>query len=162
MLKSDNGPPFNDSEFAQCAKYLGFKHRKVSPPWPEANGEIECFIETFGKVLHTTTHWKQGMYQFLRNYRATPHCTTGVPLLQPCLEGQSESNCPTLLLCQVVKVMSVTMCRRDAPQELRIKTQAKSRRAVKDCDIQIGDSISQTTKAGKAVNTMSPHPADCN
>ena len=35
-------------------------------------------MKTFGKVLRTTAHWKQDMYQFLRNYRATPHCTTGV------------------------------------------------------------------------------------
>ena len=35
-------------------------------------------MKTFGKVLRTTTHWKQDMYQFLRNYRVTPHCTTGI------------------------------------------------------------------------------------
>ena len=78
VVKSDNGPPFNGGEFAQFAKYLGFKHQKVSPLWPKANGEVERFMKTFGKVLRTTAHWKQDMYQFLRNYRATPHCTTGV------------------------------------------------------------------------------------
>ena len=31
VVKSDNGPPCNGGEFAQFAKYLGFKHRKVSP-----------------------------------------------------------------------------------------------------------------------------------
>ena len=30
VVKSDNGPPFNGGEFAQFAKYLGFKHRKVT------------------------------------------------------------------------------------------------------------------------------------
>ena len=34
-----------------------------------------------GKVLHTTNaehkNWKQELYKFLRNYRATPHTTTG-------------------------------------------------------------------------------------
>ena len=78
VVKSDNGPPFSGSEFAQFARYLGFKHRKVSPLWPEANGEVERFMKTFGNVLRTTAHWKQDMHQFLRNYRATPHCTTGV------------------------------------------------------------------------------------
>ena len=78
VVKSDNGPLFNGGEFAQFAKYLGFKHRKVSRLCFEANGEVERFMKTFGKVLRTTTHWKQDIYQFLRNYRATPHCTTGV------------------------------------------------------------------------------------
>ena len=79
VVKSDNGPPFNGHEFAQFANYMGFKHRKVTPLWPEANGEVERFMRTFGKVLRTTKHWSQDMYiQFLRNYRATAHSTTGV------------------------------------------------------------------------------------
>ena len=108
VVKSDNGPPFNGGESAQFTKYVGFKHRKVSSLWPEANGEVECFMKTFGKVLRTTANWKQEMYQFLRNYRATPHCVLQVlPLLQPCLGGQLESSYPALLLCQVVKVMTL-------------------------------------------------------
>ena len=38
VVKSDNGPPFNGYEFAQFADYLGFKHSKVTPLWPEVNG----------------------------------------------------------------------------------------------------------------------------
>ena len=44
VVKSNNGPPFNGHEFAQFANYLGFKHRKVTPLWPEANGEVERFM----------------------------------------------------------------------------------------------------------------------
>ena len=72
VVKTDNGPSFNEHEFAQLADYLGFVFRKVTPLWPEAIGEIERFMKSFGKVLRTTTNWKQLMYQFLRNYRATP------------------------------------------------------------------------------------------
>ena len=72
VVKTDNGPSFNEHKFAQLADYLGFVFRKVTPLWPEANGEIERFMKSFGKVLRTTTNWKQLMYQFLRNYRATP------------------------------------------------------------------------------------------
>ena len=78
VVKSDNGPPFNGHEFGQSAYYLGFEHRKVTPLWPEANGEVECLMKTFGMELPTTSNWKQQLYQFLRNYRTTPHCTTGV------------------------------------------------------------------------------------
>ena len=141
-VKSDNGPPFNGGKFAQFAKYLGFKHRKVSPLWPEANGEVERFMKTFGKVLCTTANWKQEMYQFLCYYRATPHCTTGVApatalfgrpirvkLPNPIVVPSDESHDP------------VTKRRRDAQQKVRIKGQAESRRAVKDCDIQVGDTV---------------------
>ncbi|XP_033122966.1 uncharacterized protein K02A2.6-like [Anneissia japonica] len=77
VVKTDNGPPFNSDNFAKFAKHLGFKHRKVTPLWPEANGGVERFMRTFRKVLLTSNHWKQDMVAFLRNYRATPHSTTG-------------------------------------------------------------------------------------
>lgn len=37
-IKTDNGPPFNGSEFATFVKQLGIHHRKITPLWPEANG----------------------------------------------------------------------------------------------------------------------------
>ena len=61
VVKSHNGPPFNGHEFAQFAQYLGFKHRRVTPLWPEANGEVERSMKRFGKVLRTTSNWKQQM-----------------------------------------------------------------------------------------------------
>ena len=143
VVKSDNGPPFNDGEFARFAKYLGFKHRKVSPLWPEANGEVEHFMKTFGKVLRTTPHWKQDMYQVLRNYRATPHCTTGVAPATALFGRPIRVKLPN----PIIAVPSgeshdpVTMRRRDAQQKLRIKSQAESRRTIKDCDIQVGDTV---------------------
>ena len=62
VVKTDNGPPFNGREFAQFAEYLGFKHRKVSPLWPEANGEVERFMKTLGKAFRTSSHWKHDVY----------------------------------------------------------------------------------------------------
>ena len=53
VLKTDNGPPFDSSEFEQFAKYLGFKHRRVTPYWPKANGEAERFMRTLGKAIRT-------------------------------------------------------------------------------------------------------------
>ena len=47
IVKSDNGPPFNSTDFK---KYLGFKHKKVTPYWPEANGEIENVMKPLGKA----------------------------------------------------------------------------------------------------------------
>jgi len=46
VVKSDNGPSFNSKEFASFAHNLGFKHRKVTPKWARANGEVERFVRT--------------------------------------------------------------------------------------------------------------------
>ena len=53
VVKTDNGPPFNSSEFQSFAQSLGFKHRKVTPRWPRANGEVERFVRTVKKVIKT-------------------------------------------------------------------------------------------------------------
>ena len=45
IVRSDNGPPFSGEEFAKFAHALGFKHRKVTPLWPRANGEVERFVK---------------------------------------------------------------------------------------------------------------------
>ena len=41
VVKSDNGSPFNSKEFTAFADDLGFKHRKVTPKWAPANGEVK-------------------------------------------------------------------------------------------------------------------------
>ncbi|XP_060556789.1 uncharacterized protein K02A2.6-like [Ruditapes philippinarum] len=71
--KSDNGSPMNSHLFKSFAKHLGFKHRKITPLWPQANAECERFMKTIGKSIRAShvhhTNWKQDMYAFLRNYR---------------------------------------------------------------------------------------------
>ena len=48
-IKMDNGPPFNKSKFANFAQEQGFRQRKVTPGWAEANGDVECFMQTLKK-----------------------------------------------------------------------------------------------------------------
>ena len=83
VMRTDNGPPFNSSDFQSFSQDLGFKHRKITPRWPRANGEVERFVRTVKKVVKTATverkNWKQEMHRFLRNYRATPHSTMRIP-----------------------------------------------------------------------------------
>jgi transposase InsO family protein len=82
-LKSDNGPPFNSAKFAQFAKNQGFWHQKITPLWPQANGHVERFMRSMGKVLRnasaTAASFESELCEFLRNYRATPHSSTQVP-----------------------------------------------------------------------------------
>ena len=80
-LKTDNGPPFQGSKFANFAKHMGFKNHKVTPLWSLANGQCERFMRNLGKVVQgartENKQWKQEFYKFLRNYHATPQSSMG-------------------------------------------------------------------------------------
>ncbi|CAF1064638.1 unnamed protein product [Brachionus calyciflorus] len=58
-VKSDNGPPFNSYKFKQFSLEQGFIHKKITPLWPISND------------------WEGELTEFLRNYRDTPHSSTG-------------------------------------------------------------------------------------
>ena len=46
ICKTDNVPPFNSQAFAKFAEKNGFRHRKITPMWPEAKGVAERSVET--------------------------------------------------------------------------------------------------------------------
>ena len=81
MVKSDNGPPFQSYDFKHFAEEMNFKHRKITPLWPQANGGVERFMKTLKKALRCAVaekrNWKEEMPRFLLNYRTSPHSSTG-------------------------------------------------------------------------------------
>jgi hypothetical protein len=102
VYKTDNGAPFMSHRFAEFAEQWGFKHRKVTPLWPRANGGAESVMLKLGKVVRTCEVTGKprelGLQAFLRSYRATPHSvtkvapamlflgfcrTSGIPMVEP-------------------------------------------------------------------------------
>jgi hypothetical protein len=83
VYKTDNGPPFQSFNFANFAKQWGFKHRRVTPYWPRANGEVESFMKKLNKVVKSAEvagiDRDRALQIFLKAYRETPHSTTKVP-----------------------------------------------------------------------------------
>ena len=80
-LKTDNGPPFNSRQWSDFCSHNNVNHRRVTPLWPQANAQADSFNKPIVKAIrsaHTShTSWKQALYQFLRMYRCTEHCSTG-------------------------------------------------------------------------------------
>lgn len=54
VLKTDNGPPFHSGDFSRFAEEFGFKHHRVTPLWPEANGEVQRFMRTLNTLVLTS------------------------------------------------------------------------------------------------------------
>ena len=81
VTKSDNGYPFNSDAFVFFfAKHSGFHHRRVTECWPRENAQAEGLNNPLMKAVRPSVleqkNWKQEMYQFLRQYRATPSTPT--------------------------------------------------------------------------------------
>ena len=49
-LKSDNGPPFNSSQFRDFMIYHNIEHDLTTPLWPQENGELERFMRVINKA----------------------------------------------------------------------------------------------------------------
>ena len=81
-VTSDNGPPYPSNEMKNYALEKGFRLRPVSPEDPQSNGFAESFVKLMCKMLHTCIadgkNPKDEFHNYLLQYRATPHSTTGV------------------------------------------------------------------------------------
>ena len=141
IVKSDNGPPFNGHEFKVFADQLNFSHRKISPLWPEANGEAERFVKTFKKFVRTATNWKQEMQSFLRNYRATCHCTTGVAPATALFGRELRIKLPSFENVKSNCFDKEQMLKHDIIQKEKMKMYADKNRNVKESDIAVGDKV---------------------
>ena len=162
-LKSDNGPPFNSEQFAAWSKFIGFSHRKVTPKWPEANGEAERFMRTLNKAVKTAKlekgNWKQEIFTFLRHYRATPHSTTG---LSPCemLNGRKlRTEMP--MKPQKKKVRFEDQIKMSQKRDERLKAYMKeladSRNRAQENTFNVGDPVLVKQEKANKLSTMYDH-----
>ena len=145
ILKTDNGPPFNGGELTQFANHLGFHHRKVTPLWPCANGEVERFMAPLMKAIRAAhveqRSWKQELYTFLRQYRATPHCTTGVSPSEALNQRQMRVTLPQLPQQAQTSESDTQLRHRDAANKAKAKAYSDRRRHAKQSDLQVGDTV---------------------
>ncbi|XP_022094926.1 uncharacterized protein K02A2.6-like [Acanthaster planci] len=141
VVRSDNWPPFNSTEFSSFADYLGFHHRKVTQRWPRANGEVERFMKTIKKTYRTAITdripWKQALYKFLRNYRATPHATTGVAPATLLFGRPLRTRLPETVHKSRAKPVRL----RDKCKKAEMKQYADNREHARPKNIEIGDTV---------------------
>ena len=80
-IKTDNGPQFVPEEFEAYLKDNNIKHRKSTPLWPQANGEVQRQNRSLLKAMRVAHSEGRGrrkeLQKFFLCYRSTPHSTTG-------------------------------------------------------------------------------------
>ncbi|XP_045167180.2 uncharacterized protein K02A2.6-like [Mercenaria mercenaria] len=163
VLKSDNGPPMNGHEFAQFANYMGFKHRKITPLWPQANGECERFMRSIGKAIRAShaqgTSWKQDMYSYLRNYRATPHASTNISPAELFYGRSMNIKIPSVQIPSKQGDKHKKARQSDKKAKQKMKSYADTRRHAKPSNLKIGDIVLvKQKKDNKLIPPFDPRP----
>ena len=159
VVKTDNGPPFQSKDFKHFAQERGFVHRRVTPAWPEANGQVENFMKSVGKVAkiaHASgKDWKREMYVFLSNYRATPHPSTGKSPYNLSMNRLVRTKLPSMAFGQ----QDAQVLLKDSHAKTRMKEYADKKRHTQPHDIQVGDSVLvKQEKRNKFTTPFEPVP----
>ena len=163
VVKTDNGPPFHGHEFARFSAYLGFTHRRVTPLWPRANGEVERLNRTLGKVIRTAesegVSWKQQLYKFLRQYRATPHSTTNVSPSEALNSRKLKCELPELQTPMQSHKHDAFLRERDAQQKSQMKEYTDNLLHAKPSNLKEGDTVLvRQPKKTKHTPPFNPQP----
>ena len=76
-VTSDNGPRFVSSEFERYLEGCGIEHRKTTPLWSQANGEVErqklSLLKRMRIAQAEGKKWKKEVRSYLIAYRLTHH-----------------------------------------------------------------------------------------
>ena len=141
-ITSDNGPQFRSEEFERYLVDNGILHRKVTPQWAQANGEVERQNRILLKSMRITQaegkNWRKELVHYLATYRTTPLTVRGV--------------CPGELFGRKIRTkmpelrettVNVDELRdRDWEKKIEAKTYADERRGSQPNDLQRGDQTS--------------------
>ena len=145
IVKSDNGPPVNGEEFTIFSKYLGFKHRKITPHWSQANGLVERFMQPLMKCIRCAhienRSWKQELYNFLRNYQATPQTSTKVSPAFVMFKRNIKTTLPEVVEKELMESLE------ERNEKVNQKMKERYDMKCKPCNMKIGDKVfSEKTK----------------
>lgn len=160
-LKTDNGPQFISSEIQRFCSQFGIDHRKTTPYWPQANGEVERMNRSIVKRLKISqetdgSDWQWDLRMFLLMHNSTPHSTTGAPpstlmfgrVLKDKLPGMVTTG--HKILEEIVD--------RDAEKKLKGAEYTNKRRQAKSSQLEIGDTVvaKRVQKENKLSTTFDP------
>lgn len=160
-VKSDNGPAFASFEFREFAKAFGFKHMKITPEHPQSNSICERFMANINKQIRCAIvegkNWKQTLHNFLRDYRATPHSTTGVSPND--LFEIKNADWPSVLGKKSQEQTKKLAKENDKSNKLKIAEYANKYQHTKTNKLEEGDVVLyKWKKTNKYQTTLDPQP----
>lgn len=154
---NDNGPQFRGAEFSDYMTTHGIQHRRVTPYWPQANGQVERQNRTLLKALRTATaegkNWRKELLSFLLVYRSTPHSVTGASPAELMFRRSIRTKMPSL----TPSVSDPEVRAQDATSKQKGKEYADKRRKAAPRNFSPGDQVLLRQEKNNKVSTYFEH-----
>ena len=152
-LRTDNGPQFVSEEFESFLQANGVEHRRMTPLWPQANGEVERQKFSLLKSLQIANlegkNCQTELVTWLAAYRSSPEATTGREMKTKLPELRRET----------VEVPREEVRDRDWSNKLKGKAYADARRGATPKSIRIGNTVLlKAEKSNKLSTNFRPSP----
>ena len=159
-IQTDNGPQFVSDHFKRYMQENGMVHHRVTPLWPQANGEVERQNRSILKRLRIAQaekrNWKAELQSYLIMYRTTPHTVTGISPSELLFNRKIRTKLPTLT---DFPVDDLEICDRDSERKEKGKMYADKIRNARDSDLEVGDVVlMKQEKENKLSTPFSPSP----
>jgi hypothetical protein len=141
-VTSDYGPHFVAETFESFLQENGIEHRKTTPLWPQANGEIERQNRSLLKRMQIARvegqDWRKAVQTYLIAYRNTPHPTTGMCPAELMFRRKLRTKLPELR--ENVR-LDEEMRDKDREKKEKMKGYADKRRNAKESNLSEGDKV---------------------
>ena len=140
-VTSDNGPQFVLNEFEKYLEDCGIEHRKTTPLWSQANGEVERQNRSLLKRMQIAQaegkQWKEEVHKYLIAYRSTPHTTAGVSPAELLFGRKIRTKLPEFRKDNVASEVRD----RDSEMKAKAKLYADEKRHAEYSDLVPGDEV---------------------
>ncbi|XP_061190342.1 uncharacterized protein K02A2.6-like [Saccostrea echinata] len=161
VIKTDNGSPFNSHAFKEFAENTGFHHRRITPRWPKTNSQAESFNKPMMKAVLAARierrNWQQEPFKFFRQYRGTPHPSTGFAPFSLLFNRETRTKLPQV---PTYKPNAVDECARQNDEVAKRKMKQNATFNNSPNDIHCGDVVlmKNEQKNNKLAPNLDPKP----
>ena len=145
-------------KFPLYLQRYAIEHRRVTPHWPIANGEVERMNLTIKRAIQCAhkegKNWKDELQNFLLDYRTTPHSITGVAPADLMFKHAARNDIPSMTLIAPRTRIDTEVNKRDTFCKHKIKVAAGAKYHAQHTKFKVGDQV--LCKNLKKRNKLSP------
>ena len=155
---TDNGPQFIADKFSSYLQRHAIEHRRVTPHWPSANGEVERMNRTIKRAVQCAheegKNWKDELQNFLLDYGTAPHSITGVAPADLMFKHAARNDIPSMTVIAPRTRIDTEVNIRDTFRKHKIKVTADAKHNAQQAKFKVGDQV--LCKNLKKRNKLSP------